>query len=117
MNPFLLGLDAWKDSTTLHVVLRKISQHTSEEVMISLKGKLHISMIELLKSLFSMSGSGKMKFLHILLQSLFRTYISQVPRASQKGFTPLDPYQNNYPRSTLHEIRTGTRCHKSNKLL
>nr|XP_027067681.1 uncharacterized protein LOC113693325 [Coffea arabica] len=106
MNPFLLGLDAWKDSTTLHVVLRKISQHTSEEVMISLKGKLHISMIELLKSLFSMSGKGKMKFLHILLQSLFRTYISQVPRASQKGFTPLDPYQNSYPRSTLHEIRT-----------
>ncbi|KAL3536084.1 hypothetical protein ACH5RR_004545 [Cinchona calisaya] len=106
MNPFFFALDAWKDSTTLHVVLRKISKHTSGELEISLKGKLHISMIELLKSVISLSGSGKTKFVHLLLQSLFRTYVSQLPRGSHKAFTPLDLYLSSYPSSTLHEIKT-----------
>ncbi|KAL3532116.1 hypothetical protein ACH5RR_005637 [Cinchona calisaya] len=105
MNPFFSVLHAWKESTTLHVVLREIPKDTSGEVMISLKGKLHISLIELLKTVISLSGSKKTEFLRLPLLSLFRTYISQVPRGSHKGITPSGLYQISYPSSALHEIK------------
>lgn len=108
MNPYLLGLYGWKESTTMHVRFRKVARNSEGEEMVDLKGELHISMVELLKSVISMEGKRRAMFAFRLLQSLLRTYILQVPRGSSvKGFTPSEFVQRYYPTSTLHEIKTG----------
>lgn len=107
MNPFLLGLYAWRESTTLNVRLRKISDETGQKTT-NLKGKLHISPLELVKSTFSLEGGSRFKFVHLLTRSLLRTYILQVPRTSQIVFSPSDLDRGPYPHSTIHEIKTGT---------
>ena len=108
MNPFLLGLYGWKESTTLQVTFKKVKKNNPSEEMVDLKGEVHISTIALLRSLISMEGNNKMKFVWLLLQSLFRTYILQKPRGNYMGFTPLELSNRPYPCSTLHEIKTGT---------
>ncbi|KAI3678468.1 hypothetical protein L6452_37762 [Arctium lappa] len=106
MNPFLLGLYGWKESTTLQVTFKKVKKNSPSEEMVNLKGELHISTIALLRSLISMEGNNKVKFVWLLLQSVFRTYILQKPRGNFMGFTPLELLDRSYPCSTLHEIRT-----------
>ncbi|CAI9097688.1 OLC1v1034158C1 [Oldenlandia corymbosa var. corymbosa] len=108
MNPFFSALYAWRESTTLHVEFRKITKSDSGEV---LKGKLHVSLFDLLATLISLRGRQKLEFLSALLQSLFRTYISQVPRGCHEVFSAADLYHFSYPIDTLHEIETedGTR--------
>ncbi|KVH94537.1 4Fe-4S ferredoxin, iron-sulfur binding, conserved site-containing protein [Cynara cardunculus var. scolymus] len=88
MNPFLLGLYGWKESTTLQVTFKKVKKNSPSEEMVDLKGELHISTIALLGSLISMEGNNRMKFVWLLLQSLFRTYILQKPRGNYMGFAP-----------------------------
>ncbi|KAL8517752.1 hypothetical protein ACS0TY_015827 [Phlomoides rotata] len=100
MNPYMLALYAWRESTTLHVTLRKIR---GENPMI-LKGKLHISMLELVKSLCTLEGDSRTKFILLLMKSLVRTYILQVPRTSH--FTPCKLAHGPYPDSRIHEIKT-----------
>ncbi|CAA0818817.1 Unknown protein [Striga hermonthica] len=106
MNPYLLALYAWRESTTLNVTLRKITDNTSSEGMTSLKGKLHVSLFELLKSLCALEGRSKIKFVCVFMQSLFRTYILQTPRGCHTNFTPMSLARESYPNSTIHEIQT-----------
>lgn len=113
MSPYILGLYAWRESTTLNVRLRKISDQTGERTM-NLKGKLHISALELLKSMFTLEGRSRTKFVSLLMKSLFRTYILQVPRTGHISFTPLDLARGPYPDSMVHEIKTGDHSHQDN---
>lgn len=110
MNPYLFGLYAWTETTTMLVTLNKVVTNDSKEG-VKLKGKLCISMIELLKCLTSLKGNARGSFLSLLLSTFFRTYISQVPRGSHKEFNPLKFHQKPYPNSTLHEIQTGIFSH------
>ncbi|KAM7512686.1 hypothetical protein LguiB_011561 [Lonicera macranthoides] len=109
MNPYLLGLYGWKESTTMHVRFKKVARNSEREEMVNLKGELHISMVELLKSVISIEGKKRAMFVCRLLLSLLRTYILQVPRGSVQGFTPSEFVQRPYPTSTLHEIKTEDR--------
>ncbi|KAK6147228.1 hypothetical protein DH2020_018140 [Rehmannia glutinosa] len=59
MNPYLLALYAWRESTTLNVTLRKITDNMLGEDVMNLKGKLHISFLELLKSVFALEGGSR----------------------------------------------------------
>ncbi|KAI3471916.1 hypothetical protein Pfo_028604 [Paulownia fortunei] len=104
MNPYLLALYAWRESTTLNVTLRKITNN--REDMMNLKGTLHISLLELLKSMCALRGGSRSKFICLLMQSLLRTYILQAPRGSLINFTPLKLAREPYPNSTIHEIKT-----------
>ncbi|GFQ04875.1 long-chain-alcohol oxidase fao1 [Phtheirospermum japonicum] len=57
MNPYLLGVYVWRESTTLTVTLRKISDNmTMGEEMMCLKGKLRVSLLELVKSICALGG-------------------------------------------------------------
>ncbi|KAI8562988.1 hypothetical protein RHMOL_Rhmol03G0078900 [Rhododendron molle] len=106
MNPYLFGSYAWRETTTMHVTFNKVLVNDSKEEGVNLKGKLSISMIELLKCLTSIKGNARGSFLSLLLRTFFRTYISQVPRGSHKEFHPLKFHPRPYPNSTLHEIQT-----------
>ncbi|KAL7585591.1 hypothetical protein Lser_V15G42226 [Lactuca serriola] len=106
MNPFLLGLNGWKESTTLQVTFKKVKKNDPNEEMVDLKGVLHISTFALMRSLISMQGNNKMKFVLLLLQSIFRTYVIQKPRGNFIGSPHVEPVDGPYPSSTLHEIRT-----------
>lgn len=106
MNPYLLVLYAWRESTTLNVRLRKINDQMGEKTT-NLKGKLHISALELLKSACTLEGRNRIKFMSLITRSLIRTYIFQVARTSQISFTPSDSAQRPYPNSKIHEIKTG----------
>lgn len=108
MNPFLLGLYGWKESTTLQVTFKKVKKNDPNEEMVDLKGVLHISTFALMRSLLSMQGNNKMKFVLLLLQSIFRTYVIQKPRGNFIGSPHVEPVNGPYPSSILHEIRTGT---------
>ncbi|KAG5556517.1 hypothetical protein RHGRI_006949 [Rhododendron griersonianum] len=106
MNPYLFGLYAWRETTTMHVTFNKVVMNDAKEEGVKLKGKLCISMTELLKCLISLKGNARGSFMSLLLLTFFRTYISQVPRGSHKEFNPLKLHQKPYPNSTLHEIQT-----------
>ncbi|KAF7148441.1 hypothetical protein RHSIM_Rhsim03G0070500 [Rhododendron simsii] len=106
MNPYLFGLYAWRETTTMHVTFNKVVMNDAKEEGVKLKGKLCISMTELLKCLISLKGNARGSFVSLLLLTFFRTYISQVPRGSRKEFNPLKLHQKPYPNSTLHEIQT-----------
>lgn len=108
MNPYLLALYTWRESTTLNVTLRKITTDSMlGEDKTNLKGKLHISPVELLKSAYALEGGSSSKFVALLLQSLVRTYILQLPRGNLSDFTPEELARPPYPESTIHEITTG----------
>ncbi|KAL7170577.1 hypothetical protein ACSBR2_035450 [Camellia fascicularis] len=106
LNPYLFGSFAWSETTTMNVTFNKVCIDSSKEDMLNLKGKLSISMIELLKCLISLEGNMKRRFVGVLLQNLFRTYISQVPRGNHRDFNPSELHQKPYPESILHEIQT-----------
>ena len=42
MNPYLFALYAWRETTTMHVTLKKVVMDSSKEEVVSLKGKLSI---------------------------------------------------------------------------
>lgn len=116
MNPYLLGSYAWSESRTLHVTFRTVhhndgvqikNSNSLTEESLNLKGELRVSILELLRSLITMKGNKRGRFICLLLQSLFRTYILQTPRSSHLDFSPLDMNQRPYPPSILHETRTG----------
>jgi hypothetical protein len=109
MNPYLFGLYAWRETTTLHVTFKKVVEKNSREDMVNLKGELCISMVQLLKSIISLEGNERGRFVRHLLHTLLRTYFLQIPRGSHKDFTLSDSYVKPYPSSTLHEIKTGIR--------
>ncbi|XP_073154954.1 uncharacterized protein [Henckelia pumila] len=104
MNPYLQALYAWRESTTLNVTLRKITNNDQEPM--NLLGKLHISPIGLLKSIWSLEGGSKRSFIFLFLQSILRTYILQEPRGRHLDFTSKDLETGPYPDSTIHEIKT-----------
>lgn len=107
MNPYLLALYIWGESTTLHVTLRKITtDNMIGEHNMELKGKLHVSPFELLKSVCAFEGRGTSKFISLLLQSLFRTYILQLPQRSLSTSTPKEVAHEPYPEYTIQEIKT-----------
>ncbi|XP_039122109.1 uncharacterized protein LOC120258737 [Dioscorea cayenensis subsp. rotundata] len=115
MNPYIMATYAWKESRTLHVNFRGLSEKDDNqskvygdiEQKVDLRGELHLSVVELLKSLISMRGNRKRRFIYLLLQSLWRTYISQVPREVEPRLTSFDKDTKTYPPSTLHELKTG----------
>ncbi|KAG8376752.1 hypothetical protein BUALT_Bualt09G0096400 [Buddleja alternifolia] len=107
MNPYLLASYAWRESTTLNVTLRKIvNDNLGGDESIKLRGKLHISPFELLKSMFTLKGRTRSKFIFLMMKSLLETYILQVPRDSHLEFAPKELAQELYPNSTIHEIKT-----------
>ena len=113
MNPYLFALYAWSESTTMQVTFKKVAKNSSADQMMVLRGELRISTTELLKSLISLEGNRKGKFVCLLLQNLFRTYITGVPRGYHKDFLLSDLYQRHYPESTLHDLKTGIHKLKS----
>ncbi|XP_031103102.1 uncharacterized protein LOC116006754 [Ipomoea triloba] len=109
MNPYMLGLYAWKESTTMHVTFRKISDSASMEEnqeMMALKGKLHISFMGFLKAAISVKGNSRLMFLSAFLQSMLRTYILQIPRRNRNILAASELPERQYPTSTLHKIKT-----------
>ncbi|XP_031254887.1 uncharacterized protein LOC116112914 [Pistacia vera] len=106
MNPFLLALYAWREATTLHVTFKNISGKSSRPEAINITGELRISLIELLKSLMSLEGNRRRRFVALFAQALLRTYILQIPRRNPEVCTLLDSYDKTYPNSTLYEIKT-----------
>ncbi|MBA0607969.1 hypothetical protein Godav_020225 [Gossypium davidsonii] len=112
MNPYLFAIFSRKETTTLYVTFKRVSGNFAEDhhVGLNLKGKLKVSMIQLLKTLLSLEGNGKGRFLHLFLLHLLRTYILQIPQGIHKEYTPTDSYNNSYPTSTFHELETGDGC-------
>ncbi|XP_024187001.1 uncharacterized protein LOC112191810 isoform X1 [Rosa chinensis] len=105
MNPYLFPVYAWREMTTLHVTFAKVAEKKKDEKMI-LKGELNISMIELLKSTISLEGNNRGRFICLLLGSLLRTYLLQIPRGSHEDLDLSVYHRKSYPSSTLHEIQT-----------
>ncbi|KAJ4830113.1 hypothetical protein Tsubulata_001322 [Turnera subulata] len=104
MNPFLFGLYAWKETTTLHVAFSEVVANGSKDSRLTLRGELTVTSVELLKALIRLEGNSKTKFMGLLLQSFVRTYIFQIPRTKHKEFHPSDSCHKSYPTSTLHKI-------------
>ncbi|KAH9307741.1 hypothetical protein KI387_035652, partial [Taxus chinensis] len=110
MHPFLFGSFGWTESTTLHVNLRQITRnHQNYRVsyhnagLVELEGDLRVSAIGLLRSLITLRGNDKGKFVSLLIQSLIRTYILQRPRGDLSNFYgSIKKYT--YPCHMLHEI-------------
>ncbi|MCL7024984.1 hypothetical protein MKW94_011989 [Papaver nudicaule] len=111
MNPYLLAMYGWKETTTLHVKLTEINRNNSKVEMVDLKGELRLTMANLIKSLISLEGNKKGRFVCLLLQSFWRTYILQMPRGNPICLLPsLELKQKPYPPSDLHEIKTVDGC-------
>ncbi|XP_077232090.1 uncharacterized protein LOC143866500 [Tasmannia lanceolata] len=115
MNPYLLASYAWSESRTMHVTFKAVHQidkvnlgrsHELTEEMLNLKGELHVSTVELVRCLITMKGDQKIRFISLLLQSLLRTYILQIPRSRHVDFGPLDMNQRPYPPCIHHEMKT-----------
>jgi len=116
MNPYIMASYALKETTTLHVSFRSLppsnaevlkSHENSLEEPINLTGQLHISLFEVVKCFLGLEGKQRGKFVRILLQSLWRTYILQVPRERECDLGPPNIIETPYPPSTLHELKTG----------
>lgn len=105
MNPYIFPLYAWREMTTLHVTFEKVAEENSKDDKAVLNGELSISMTELLKSILSLQGNNRGRFMCLLSGSLLRTYFLPIPRGSQ-GDLILSEYKS-YPSSTLHEIKAG----------
>ncbi|OVA10027.1 Glucose-methanol-choline oxidoreductase [Macleaya cordata] len=110
MNPYLLAPYMWRESTTLHVTLRTAHRSSLMEEMVDLKGELHLSVVNLLRSLISLKGNTRGQFIFLLLQSFLRTYILQTPRGSPIYLSSSDLDEKPYPPSDLHEIKTEDGC-------
>jgi hypothetical protein len=109
MNPYLFPLYAWREMTTLHVAFAKVAEKNSKDETVILKGELRISMIELLKSLISLKGNDRRRFICLLLGSLVRTYFLQIPQGNHEDLNLSVYQQKSYPSGDLHEIKTGSK--------
>ncbi|KAF9680856.1 hypothetical protein SADUNF_Sadunf06G0165100 [Salix dunnii] len=107
MNPFHFALYAWRETTTLHVTFNQVAPSGSTGTVLNLKGELRVSFLELLKCFISLKGNGRGRFVHLLLQTLLRTYVLQIPRGTRENFTVTDSYDKSYPSSTVDDIRTA----------
>ncbi|KAI3856011.1 hypothetical protein MKW92_026529 [Papaver armeniacum] len=110
MNPYLLALYSWKETTTLHVTLKRINEPSLNSETMDIKGELHLSVVNLLKSLISLEGNKKGRFICLLLQSFWRTYISQIPRGNPVHISSFGSSQKPYPKSDIHEMMTEDGC-------
>ncbi|KDP37333.1 hypothetical protein JCGZ_06787 [Jatropha curcas] len=104
MNPYLLALYAWKETTTLHVTFKKIPVNGAREKMMNLNGELRVSFWALLRSFMTLRGNKAGRFTYILLLTFVRTYVLQIPRGIH--IIPSDSCHKPYPSSTLHKIKT-----------
>ncbi|GMI65940.1 hypothetical protein HRI_000263300 [Hibiscus trionum] len=107
MNPFPFALYSWSETTTLYVTFKRVA---GEGEGLNLKGELRISMIELLKSLFSLEGNGKGRFINLFASNLLRTYILQIPHQCNKEYLTDSSNNSSYPASTFHQIKTEDGC-------
>ncbi|KAL5721197.1 hypothetical protein ACHQM5_013788 [Ranunculus cassubicifolius] len=105
MNPFVLFSYAWWESRTLHVTIRTLGQRNTEQ-KIDLTGELSLCLGDLLQSVIGLEGNAKGRFLCLLLQSFFRTYVLQTPRVNHHNFSQTDLKDKPYPPSIYHEIIT-----------
>ncbi|KAI3837026.1 hypothetical protein MKW98_005359 [Papaver atlanticum] len=110
MNPYLLALYAWKETTTLHVTLKRINKHSLNSETMDIKGELHLSVVNLLKILINLEGNKKGRFICLLLQSFWRTYILQIPRGNPVHISSFGSSQKPYPKSDIHEMMTEDGC-------
>ncbi|XP_039039790.1 uncharacterized protein LOC120177874 [Hibiscus syriacus] len=110
MNPFPFALNCWSETTTLYVTFKRVP---GEEEGLNLKGELRISMIELLKTLFSLEGNGKGRFIDIFASNLLRTYILKIPYQSTKEYLMESSINSSYPASTFHRLKTEDGCNIS----
>ncbi|XP_020262326.1 uncharacterized protein LOC109838281 [Asparagus officinalis] len=112
MNPYLLAMYALHESTTLHANFRTLSANDSEATgeLFTLRGELHISLFEVLKSFLKLEGRHRREFVCSLLQSLWRTYILQIPRQMKCDVGLPNITEIPYPRSTIHELKTEDGC-------
>lgn len=110
LNPYLFGLYAWQETTTLHVRVEKVAENSSMNDVAILEGELSISILELLKSFLSLKGEKRGQFISLLLKTFVRTYILQMPRLTYKNPTPLGFLENLYGHgyTSRFEITTGT---------
>lgn len=76
----------------MHAVFRTVAKNDSTEKLVNLKGELYISIFDLLKCLIRLGGNGRVRFICLVLQTLIRTYILQVPRGTVLELTPLNTY-------------------------
>ncbi|KAL6005322.1 hypothetical protein ACLOJK_005887 [Asimina triloba] len=106
MNPFFLVAYTLWESTTLHVTFKSVKHSSLREEPLNLTGELRLSMVDLVRSLISLRGKQKGKFVGLLLQSLSRTYITQQPRAIHEEIKCLDMNPSTYPPYINHEITT-----------
>ncbi|XP_022132814.1 uncharacterized protein LOC111005575 isoform X2 [Momordica charantia] len=106
LNPYLFGLYAWRETTTLHVKVEKVAENSSMNDMAILEGELSISILEVLKSFLSLKGEKTGQFISLLLKTLVRTYILQIPRIILKNSTPLGCLKNPYEYGSRYEIAT-----------
>ncbi|XP_024542870.1 uncharacterized protein LOC112350621 [Selaginella moellendorffii] len=104
MRPFMSGLMCYSDATTLHIVVR--AQQDSPKP-VALKGKVRVTLPELLKSLILLRGPRKREFVGRLLETLARTYLMRTPRATSREMAKPEDSTENYPSYVLHEIATG----------
>ncbi|KAG6549247.1 hypothetical protein Mapa_009233 [Marchantia paleacea] len=101
MHPFLGFAFAWPESTTLLVKVQQVCPQTATyDLQTSaapatalqaeadvqkqrhpvLEGTLRVTLFELLKSLVTLQGSGRLGFVRFLLETLARTYLLRIPR-------------------------------------
>lgn len=119
MNPYLLASYAWRESRTLHVTFKTFDQNDTKEpnkykygdqVKVDLHGELQVSMLDLLKCLISLKGKMRGRYICLMLQSLWRTYILQVPRQGKIDFSMPNMIETSYPPSILYELTTEDGC-------
>lgn len=108
LNPYLFGLYAWRETTTLQVRIEKVSENHSMNDVSILEGELSISILELLKSFLSLKGKKRGQFISLLLKTFVRTYILQIPRLTYKNSTPMGFLENLCGYTSRIEITTGT---------
>ncbi|KAF9680858.1 hypothetical protein SADUNF_Sadunf06G0165300 [Salix dunnii] len=96
-----------RETTTLHVTFNQVAPSGSTDTVLNLKGELRVSFLELLKCFISLKGNGRGRFVHLLLQTLIRTYVLQIPRGTRENFIVTDSYDKSYPSSTVDDIRTA----------
>ncbi|KAJ0972728.1 hypothetical protein J5N97_020687 [Dioscorea zingiberensis] len=116
MNRYILAAYAWQESRTLRVSFKGLTKKDDknpkgcqdhDQQDIDLKGELQLSAFELLKTLISMRGNQKRQFVCLLLQSLWRTYITQIPLEAEPKCRSFDMNNKTYPPSILYELKTG----------
>ncbi|XP_038881939.1 uncharacterized protein LOC120073271 [Benincasa hispida] len=106
LNPYLFGLYAWREMTTLHVRVEKVVEKSSMNDIAIFEGELSISVLELLKSFLSLKGEKRGQFISLLLKTFMRTYILQTPRLTYKSSTPMGFLENLYGYTSRFEITT-----------